>query len=104
MIVDKEVDLNVYKNTEVLNQVDEKGDNTPIDEMHPACCGTGGKPSSKPKEKAQGCCGTSENSSQPKEEVEACCGSKATGKVSQLIAGTDFNDWVGEFFNSLLQV
>jgi arsenite methyltransferase len=81
LIVDKNVDLNVYKESDLFDVKNEKADGGDkdqiIDEMRPACCGTGG-------EKAE-------------VKADSCCGGGTTDKeLSELLKTSDFNEWVGK--------
>jgi hypothetical protein len=85
MIVDKHIDLNFYKEgTDFLNQDEVKAGEGSSDikagvgdDVRPSCCGP--RSAVTPKEKA------------------GCAIPIASGpQLSKLIAGTDFNEWVGE--------
>jgi len=74
LIVDKTVDLNIYKETDLFDQAK----NDIIEEMRPACCGTGGK--------------------KPENKLDSCCGSDVSREeASSLAITTDFNEWVGSY-------
>jgi hypothetical protein len=75
MIVDKHIDLNVYKEgADLLNKDELQAGGGEI--MQSLCCGPSNTATSE--EKARG-------------------GDGSEGKLSKLIANTDFNEWVGEF-------
>ena len=82
MIVDKHIDLNVYKDgTDLLNEDQLKiaGGKAGVGEnIQQSCCGAG-------------------NTAAPEEKKSGCGIATASGaELSKLIADTDFNDWVGE--------
>jgi len=78
LIVDKIVDLNVYKESDLFEVDGREG---AVDEMHPACCGAGGR-KAELKDKASSCCSTSNS---PKQEAS-------------VVVDTNFNEWVGKSF------
>ena len=89
MIVDKGNDLNVYKETELFQKEEEtdggsqREEQKIIDEMHPACCGTGGRAA--------------------EVKTKLCCSTGAINEeLSEAVDNTDFNEWVGELLNSII--
>jgi len=84
LIVDKDVDLNVYKESDLF-EVDGSGSQEKegtVDEMHPVCCGTGRR-KEEPKKKASSCCSTSSSLRQ---------------EASSVVVDPNFNEWVGKSF------
>lgn len=84
MIIDKNVDLNVYKETELFEKEEEtdggsqREEKKIFDEIHPTCCGTGG--------------GAAEV------KTKLCCSIGAIDEeFSEAVDNTDFNEWVGSY-------
>ncbi len=95
MIVDKQNNLNIYKEDTRKVENDE-------DIFKPSCCSSNGTKAAEPVSvKVSACCGTIQDSSKPEKpmaDTGSCCstsGQKVKDATEHII-DIDFNEWVGK--------